>query len=89
MTDVERLQALFDEAIRVLNRRTGLRWHDAIVSRVEAGVRSERCGECGGHGTVNRFGPLSGDWTERCDVCDGSGEVLVPMDGLGRVEPAG
>ena len=83
MTEVDRLKAELAEALRVLNRRTGMQWGPTIYSRVMSGMRSDRCDECAGDGLVHRTGPISGDWTERCETCAGSGEILVPNGDAG------
>lgn len=72
MTEQERTKLMLAEALRVLNRLTGAAWAVTIAARVDGGVRSERCGTCGGSGDVP-------PWASTCQACMGSGELLVKL----------
>lgn len=47
------------------------------------------CDTCNGEGRCDFVGPISGEWSERCEDCDGTGNALtVAMRSLHAVAPA-
>ena len=73
----EWLRDQLEEALRCLARATGCRWDSVLKSRASLRIISMRCGVCAGEGSTNHWGPISGDWTETCEICAGQGIVLM------------
>ena len=63
-------------------------WDPIEAARIAAELRSPsaaesrspvlaRCGDCLGEGVAKLSGPISGEWTEECEKCLGTGLALV------------
>lgn len=75
--DNARLQRELSEALRQLNKSTGMIWDKVIAQRALPWIARETCDDCKGRGeqSLDAWSRAAGVEPQQCTTCNGSGEV--------------